>query len=81
MKMQVPWDSAEVFVREVSCLTVPCTNKMLPRLDASLHLVTTFAPVVGVYACKPLPKPKEAAANVTLEVMWLLKCQQLFDLL
>ena len=31
MKMQVPWDSAEVFVREVSCLTIPSTaTRMLP---------------------------------------------------
>ena len=33
--MQVPWDSAAVFVREVSCLTTssiifPTTNRMLP---------------------------------------------------
>ena len=33
--MQVPWDSAAVFVREVSCLTIPsttipATNRMLP---------------------------------------------------
>ena len=29
--MQVPWDSAAVFVREVSCLTIPSTtNRMLP---------------------------------------------------
>ena len=27
--MQVPWDSAAVFVREVSCLTIsPTTKKM-----------------------------------------------------
>ena len=30
--MQVPWDSAAVFVREVSCLTISSTttNRMLP---------------------------------------------------
>ena len=67
--MQVPWDSAAVFVREVSCLTIPCTNKMLP-----------ISPVVGVNACKPQQKPKEAAANVSLEVMCFPKCQQLFYL-
>ena len=31
MQMQVPWDSAEVFVREVSCLTIsPTTTRMMP---------------------------------------------------
>ena len=64
--MQVPWDSAAVFVKEVSCLTIPCTNKI--------------SPVVGVNACKPQQKPEEAAANVSLEVMCFPKCQQLFDL-
>ena len=28
--MQVPWDSTAVFVREVSCLTIPSTTGMLP---------------------------------------------------
>ena len=30
MTIQVPWDSAEVFVREVSCLTISSTIRMLP---------------------------------------------------
>ena len=31
MQMQVPWDSAEVFVKEVSCLTISSTTtRMLP---------------------------------------------------
>ena len=30
MQMQVPWDSAAVFVREVSCLTIsPTTTKKM----------------------------------------------------
>ena len=30
MTMQVPWDSGEVFAREVSCLTISSTIRMLP---------------------------------------------------
>ena len=30
--MQVPWDSAAVFVREVSCLTIPPTSTTIKKL-------------------------------------------------
>ena len=75
--MQVPWDSAEVFVKEVSCLTIssttfPTTNRMLPMFKEAPVSVT------GNSGSKPKPKPGQTAANTTMEVMSILKCQQLY---
>ena len=79
--MQVPWDSAAVFVREVSCLTIssttfPTTNRMLPMFkEAPVSVTGNSGSNSG---SKLKPKPGQAAANTTMEVMSILKCQQLY---
>ena len=81
----MPWDSAAVFVREVSCLTIssttfPTTNKMLPMfkeapvsvMKARLdasHHLLVTGNSGSNSGSKPKPKPGQAAANTIMEVM------------